>query len=350
MKLNDMPAGRLILPVVIALALPCGAVADDAGDSQKELKKIVIEAREVANEWVERVREWKGGEARSTTYIGVVIEAVPDVLRDYVDLPKGVGLLLPSIAKDGPADKAGLMDNDILVKFDGQWIINFSQLSTLIDMKGPGATVPVTIMRKGEEMTFEVTLEERMRKGNQFLLPDVPDVPDAPEVPMPDDVGIYMQKIDEWIPGSVRVFIDENEKVHVDLDELKENLGQLQGRLRGMHVMKDMDPEIILQHGDMGARTTQVRVADRNVNFSSDQGRVVLSSSSAGKHVMVWDSDDQLLYEGPLPENYQTELPPEAARLIQSLDNLDLKVKDNTIEVELNAEASAPVTLLTRRS
>jgi membrane-associated protease RseP (regulator of RpoE activity) len=318
------------------------ASAEEKSFDEEEIKHVVIEAREVAKEWADKIREWKGG-SKSTTYIGVVIESVPSVLRDYVDLPKGVGLLLPRIAKDGPADKAGLVDNDILVKFDDQLVINYNQLSALLELKGAGATVPVTILRKGEEMTFEVTLEERVRKGAHFIHPDAPE---APAVPDPDEMGHFMEKIEEWIPGSVRVFVDENEQVHVDLEDLKDDMKGLQTKIAKIRMIHDDTPALVEEHGEHGARTTFVHVVDKNINYTSDQGRVILDSSPEGKHVTVWDENEELLYQGILPENYQAELPAKAVKLIEVLEDIQLDVQEEKIKVELNTDSIEPVTLL----
>jgi membrane-associated protease RseP (regulator of RpoE activity) len=332
----------VVLPVLVAGLASSVASAEEKSFDEEEIKHVVIEAREVAKEWADKIREWKGG-SKSTTYIGVVIESVPSVLRDYVDLPKGVGLLLPRIAKDGPADKAGLVDNDILVKFDDQLVINYNQLSALLDLKGAGATVPVTILRKGEEMTFDVTLEERVRKGAHFIHPDAPEVPGVPD---PDEMGHFMEKIEEWIPGSVRVFVDENEQVHVDLEDLKDDMKGLQTKIAKIRMIHDDTPALVEEHGEHGARTTLVHVMDKNINYTSDKGRVILDSSPEGKHVTVWDENDELLYQGLLPENYQAELPAKAVKLIELLDDIQLDVHEHEIKVELNADSIEPVTLL----
>jgi membrane-associated protease RseP (regulator of RpoE activity) len=289
------------------------------------------------------------GDPQPTTYIGVIIEPVPDVLRDYVDLPKGVGLLLPKVSEDGPAAKAGIQDNDILVSFDGQLVVNYNQFSTLLNMKGAGATVPVKILRKGEEMTFEVTLEERMRRGMHIIAPhapDAPDVPGVPDVPGIDEIGAIMESVEEWIPGSVRVFVDQNEQVHVDLQDLKEDLQGLQKKLAVVHVMKDGAPELVTKHGDHGARTTLVRVADRNVTYEGDKGKVVLKSTKSGKQATVWNAGGELIYEGDVPEDYAEALPPEAVELLDSLKVLDLGASSDEIEIHLNVENIDPVTVL----
>lgn len=338
-----------VLLALLPLANPMAA-QDGEGGSSQEIQRIVTEAQRVATEWSNRLREWKDADKTPTTYVGVVIERVPDVLRDYIDLPEGVGLLLSHISKDSPAEKAGLVDNDIIVSFDGQLVINYNQLSTLIDLKGPGAEVPVKILRKGEEMEFILIPEERVRRNGRFVAPDAPEVPEIPEIPDPEEVGALMQRIDEWIPGSVKVFIDENEQVHVDLQDLKENLQDLKAKIARINDLGSGESELVREYGDLGARTTIVHVEDRNVNYKTTEGRLALTSSESGQKAMVWDNQGKLIYQGDLPENYESQLPGKAVEIIQSFydsqEKLQMDANGRDLEIQFNDEAGDPVTFI----
>jgi membrane-associated protease RseP (regulator of RpoE activity) len=354
MKINKPTLSGLILGLgILLLGSTFLSAEEEKGMDPQKIETIVAEAQRMAEDWASRIRGWSSEKDQSTTYMGIVIESVPDVLRDYIDLPKGVGLLLTKIAAEGPAAKAGLEDNDILVSFGGQLIINFSQLSTLIDLQGPGAEVPVKVLRKGEEMEFTVTLEERIRRGGRFIPPSAPDVPDVPEIPDADDLGMFMEQIEEWVPGSVSVFIDENEKVHVDLDDLKENLQDLRVKVERLKQgLGGPDGEIRREFGEFGARTSIVRVEDSNVNYTSNDGKLVLTSSEAGQQAMVWDADGTLIYQGALPEDFEGELPPKAVELIRaynaSREKLKLDTNGNSIDIQLNEDTIEPLTLLDR--
>ena len=319
--------------------------------SENEMEVLVSEAQKMAAEWAARIREWRGQGGSKTTYMGVVIEPVPEVLRDYVDLPDGIGLLLAHIAEDGPAERGGLMKNDILVSFDDQLVVNLSQLSTLIDYKGAGSSVPVRILRKGEEMEFSVILEERIGRSGGFLSPGVPKTPTAPRPPdlgSPDEIGRYMEKIDEWIPGSVRIFIDDNEQVQIDLQELKENLQDLRTKLLQLQRSGEAISQIRKEYGDRGARTTIVRVEDQTVNYQSDQGKLVLTSSEAGQQVMIWNEAGALVYQGPYPVDPESGLPAEAVDLLKAFEASRLQLRmdesEESMEIHLNEDLVNPVT------
>jgi hypothetical protein len=344
MKSTQLKTVRaMLLAGCMALVTPLIALAEEEENiSKEEIKQIVVEATEAAKEWAYKLREYQHGKAEPSAYMGIIIEPVPSVLRDYIDLPNGIGLLLPRIARDGPADKAGMKDNDIITSFDGQMIVNVSQLSTLIEMKGPGATVPVKVIRKGEELSLEVTLEERLRKGGHFMVPSAPGMPDVPNA---DEIGAIMESVEEWIPGSVRVFVDNNEQVHVDLEDLKENLQGLKAKLAHVKVLKAEAPHIVTEHGDHGARTTMIHLADKNVTYETDEGKVVLDSTEEGKQAMIWDASGELIYEGMLPEDYETALPEKAVKLLNTLDELNLDTEGYHFEIKLNTDDIDPLTM-----
>lgn len=64
-----------------------------------------------------------------------------------------------AVIKDGPADKAGVRDGDIITKVDNQTITEKTQLRSLIGKYRVGDTVKLTIIRDGSEITIDVTLE-----------------------------------------------------------------------------------------------------------------------------------------------------------------------------------------------
>ncbi|HCR55979.1 TPA: hypothetical protein DIV49_03325 [Candidatus Saccharibacteria bacterium] len=72
---------------------------------------------------------------------------------DYITADKG-----SSVLKNGPADKAGIKDGDIIVAFNGYKVGEVASVSTLVSEHRPGDTVKVTVLRKGKQQTFDVTL------------------------------------------------------------------------------------------------------------------------------------------------------------------------------------------------
>jgi len=65
-----------------------------------------------------------------------------------------------AVVPGGPADKAGLAENDIILELDGVKINDEKSLAKLIQKHKPGDKVKLKILHKGEEKVVTVTLEE----------------------------------------------------------------------------------------------------------------------------------------------------------------------------------------------
>ncbi len=98
------------------------------------------------------------------SYLGVYyVSITPDVAKSY-NLPVSAGAYLyspaqySSIIADGPGDKAGLKEKDIITAINGIKVGKSGSVSSLIGEYAPGDTVQLTVLREGKERTMNVTL------------------------------------------------------------------------------------------------------------------------------------------------------------------------------------------------
>ena len=94
------------------------------------------------------------------TWLGIGMDPVQEVVRAQLPLAPEEGVVVSHVMVDSPAQKAGLSENDILVRFDEQIIVEPAQMRKLIAMKKPGDTVKLAYIRKGERKETTVTLIE----------------------------------------------------------------------------------------------------------------------------------------------------------------------------------------------
>ena len=98
-------------------------------------------------------------------YIGINGQRVSSEASTFYGVPQGIYLTV--IKQDGPADKAGLREGDILSKFDGEQLTSMQDLQYILQYYEAGETVEVTVYRPNddrngyEEQTFEITLGDR---------------------------------------------------------------------------------------------------------------------------------------------------------------------------------------------
>lgn len=94
-------------------------------------------------------------------YLGVE----PRPVRLPADAERGAGqrtgLLLLSVERDSPAQKAGLMVGDILLAFDGRDVPMPQDLLVVLTGESVGRAVPVRLLRGGEVRELTVTIGER---------------------------------------------------------------------------------------------------------------------------------------------------------------------------------------------
>ena len=72
------------------------------------------------------------------------------------DTPAGVRI--PVVQAGSPADRGGLMPDDIIVKFAGHDVGDFKALTSLVGDSNPGDTVTIELHRGSETLTKEVKL------------------------------------------------------------------------------------------------------------------------------------------------------------------------------------------------
>lgn len=65
-----------------------------------------------------------------------------------------------AVMPGSPADKAGLVENDIILEIDGQKIDDDHQLSREISKHKPGDEIALKVLHKGEKKTVKVILDE----------------------------------------------------------------------------------------------------------------------------------------------------------------------------------------------
>jgi serine protease Do len=94
----------------------------------------------------------------SSAYLGVHIEDVSQQSVSALKLSDTSGALIAYVDQDGPACRAGLRVNDVVVGFNRSKVQTSEQLSELIHATAAGRTVKLTVVRDGQKKDIDVTL------------------------------------------------------------------------------------------------------------------------------------------------------------------------------------------------
>jgi serine protease Do len=91
-------------------------------------------------------------------WIGVQIQQVTPEIADGLGLKQAHGALVAEPQADGPAARAGVESGDVITAVNGKDISDARELARTISGMPPGAPARLTVVRKGKEKTFNVTL------------------------------------------------------------------------------------------------------------------------------------------------------------------------------------------------
>ena len=96
-------------------------------------------------------------------YLGLAMQAAPlqESLRSRLNLSSGEGLLVVHVEPQSPADKAGMLLGDVLVKLAGGAVADTDSVQQVLRKHKVGDSVPAELIRGGALATATLRLEAR---------------------------------------------------------------------------------------------------------------------------------------------------------------------------------------------
>lgn len=174
---------KFLAAVFTAAFLASGAHAQDKEKIKNEImeklkeyiaekeKALVDKIAKVLDEEVKKAMEQKGvkppeekkNPPKTNTkpwgYMGV--QAGQPLTDDELkELGIDAGVRIQSVLEGGPAEKAKILGDDIILTVDGDKIDSVQTLVMTLREKGEGTKVKVEVLRDGEKKTLSVTLEK----------------------------------------------------------------------------------------------------------------------------------------------------------------------------------------------
>ncbi len=125
-------------------------------------------------------------------WIGVRIQAVTPELAEGLGLDKARGALVAEVTPGGPAEKAGIKAQDVILKFDGKDVRDSRALPRAIADSEIGKTASVEVWRDRQSVTLNVTLERLEDFEKSGAAPEAP----TPEPTPPAEVEAGAARID----------------------------------------------------------------------------------------------------------------------------------------------------------
>jgi len=113
------------------------------------------------------------------SYIGIEIQNLTKEVADSVGLTEGAGVLVKSVKPGGPAESAGILPGDVILRFKDTWVTDARILSELVKSTPSGTSSPVYIDRRGKR--YHLTLVVGGLKKEDLSLTPTPPPQEIPK-------------------------------------------------------------------------------------------------------------------------------------------------------------------------
>jgi hypothetical protein len=266
------------------------------------------------------------GQSKKSAYLGVVSSTLSPQLRAQLNLAEGMGLSVDAVAKDSPAEKAGLKQYDVLKKFNDQQLCAQEQLAVLVNAAGKGAKVTLGIIRGGKDQNLEATLGEHEGPAPGQALFSVNGVP-GESVELRDlekHLGETVARA--GLNGIYRALADGQPKepasggIHERWDERQKAMQQKQKEIQERVAEEVKRAEEAAKKA--GAARAQVfsiypserKTSQKTVVLTDGDGTVELLETDGQRTVKIKDASGQDVYSGPLNSAADHQALPEKFR------------------------------------
>ncbi len=142
------------------------------------------------------------------SWLGVFIDELDSETAEMLNVNTLHGALITDVIHNSPAESAGIEEGDVIVEFNGEEVLNPSNLKNVVSLTPPGEKSRVKLIRDGREKTVNVLLEE---------LPDNPQQLATQSKSHVNEFGFTLEKINQNIRQKYNIK-SENALVVTDID------------------------------------------------------------------------------------------------------------------------------------
>jgi C-terminal processing protease CtpA/Prc len=205
------------------------------------------------------------------------------------------GVTVTDVHGDSVAEKAGVRQGDIVVRFAGEHVRSAAQLVRLVRETPAGREVDIEVSRGGSTQKLSATLREpdrdrlfTFRPGGgedfHFEMPEMPDMPDVPD--LPELAGVPEPPAPPAPPRIARFFMGQGRKLGLSFQELGEQLAgyfKVEGGVLVTHVEADGPAA----RAGIKAGDVIVRVGAQAIKDGGDLRQAIRDADAGSKTTVV---------------------------------------------------------------
>lgn len=231
-------------------------------------------------------------------FVGIATATLPEMVADHLNLEAGSGVIIRTVYPGGPAEKAGLAVNDIILSIDGAAVGNPEVITEVIGGRQIGDRLALNLIHKGKPSKVEVTVGERPADLTVQL-----------------DQEPMLEGIPELQADRLRGLLEQNRKglgFGQDLEGLfpdaqfEQTFKMMRERMnQALEAAPLIEPR--RERGIHLQRSSTIRMMDNN-------GSIEIKSSGENTEVTVRDVDNQIVWTGPWDTEQDKAAAPEEIR------------------------------------
>lgn len=237
------------------------------------------------------------------TFLGVETSRVPRVVSEQLGLPRGFGVVVDYVVPESAAAKAGVEQSDIVRLLNDQILVDSDQLGTLVRSFADGATVELTVLRKGKEMKLPVRLQQKEDK--------------------PGKNGFGYEWNFDGMEG-----LDALKDMHIpDMSAMREVVSQARKNAAraGQQAREAARKLRVITTDDGTVKATHVDMGKAQIVFSDDKGELRLETVTGKRVLTAKDPAGKLIFQGPIEtEQERSRVPEEVRKRYELLEHQDL--------------------------
>ena len=248
--------------------------------SANELATRAAELAELAQEKSEEFQApgvFVSTDEDGSGWLGVEIGEVTAEKAKDLKLSAERGVVVMDVEPDGPAAKAGLKENDVIMQYEGQVVEGTVQFRRLVRETPTGRTVALVISRNGATQNVSVELGERSAFFEKRLKGKMRDFDNAFAFSMPNqDFTLAMPPVDARMPS-----------LGINAEDLSGQLGSYFGAPDGTGILiREVRSGTAAAKAGLQAGDVIIKVDGKPVRTLADL-RVVLRDKSDQKSVTL---------------------------------------------------------------
>jgi serine protease Do len=177
-------------------------------------------------------------------------------IAESLGMDRARGALVAGVIRGGPVDDGSIVPGDVVIRFDGEDVIEMRDLPRIVAESPVGNEVDVTIIRNGEEMEVQVTLG-RLEDGEQLAAAEggSGEVEEAPV----EDMTVLGMSLAELGDDAREQFGIADDVAGVVITEVDPQSEAAEKAIEAGEVIVEIAQETVSSPADVAARIERLR-------------------------------------------------------------------------------------------